>query len=495
VINIYSNEEIKFFLNKFLKHGLVVSPWLAGVHSEGRFDTAIYHLLDSAAIDISAKLWTDDVKIKVYDALPIPERIAHTAVYEVSASTAVSLAYDLTGTNEVNENIAYLTVEKINEYIENYGFGSLVAIYGNIASYENHHAVAYYGRIAERDFVMGSLHRPWVDYALSDELLFGLYLGNYRLVVIDEIRYVELTPTGYETMRNTEHLLAQSGYLAKKMIQLQISNFNFLDKYDENAMAICPNVNLLRTSFINWAHIAPGMRVLELGCADGVLAFDGGLAERIGKKGLLVGIDSSPAMIARAEDKLSLQPMNWVRFYRTRAEDMPFLDQSFDAVIGIDVWKHLQFPDALQEIFRVLKPGGFFASFHPTGSAFSNIRFFREWFEPLLQQAHARNQEDMLDYLPAFEQAHRQLEQIGFAEIVSDRRELANHFVSADLVIDHLILGVGWFQEELSLLPWKAREEMIAELRVRGASVCKRYSDSERLINVNIQFIRGYKRM
>ena len=495
MINIYSNEEITFFLNEFLKYGLVVSPWLAGVRNDSRFDTSIYHLLDSAAIDISAKLWTDDVKIKVYDALPIPERIARTAVYEVSASTAVSLAHDLTGTNDVNEDLAYLALSKMNEYIENYGFGSLVIIYGYVTSYENHHAVAYYGRITEHDFVMGSLHRPWVDYSLSDELLFGLYLGNYQLVVIDEVRYVELTPTGYETMRNTEYLLAQSGYLAKRVIQLQISNFSFVDKYDENTRAIWPNANLLRTSFINWAHISPGMRVLELGCADGVLAFDGGLAERIGKKGLLVGIDPSPAMIARAEYKLSLQPMHWVRFYRTRAEDMPFLDQSFDAVIGIDVWHYLQFPNALQEVFRVLKPGGFFASFHPTGSSFSHISFFREWFEPLLKHVHARNLGDMLDYLPVFEQTQNQLEQIGFVEIASDRREMVNHFVSADLVIDHLILGVGWFQEELSLLPWKAREEMIAELRVRGASVCERYSDSERLLNVEVQFIRGYKRV
>ena len=117
VINIYSSEEIKFFLNEFLKHDLVVSPWLAGLRNEGRFDTAIYQLLDSTAIDISATLWTDDVKIKVYDALPIPERIARTAVYEISASTAVFLAHDLTGTNEVNENLAYLAVENINEYI------------------------------------------------------------------------------------------------------------------------------------------------------------------------------------------------------------------------------------------------------------------------------------------------------------------------------------------------------------------------------------------
>ncbi len=488
---IYTNEEILTFLEAFLSYGLVVSPWLAGVREEARFDVSIYHLLDAAAIDISSKQWTDDVKVEVYGSLPIPDRLARTAVYEVGASTAVSMAHDLTGTNDVSEKTALLALTQMNEYIENFGFGSLIIVYGFITSYENHQAVAYYGRIPERDFVSGSLHRPWVDYSLGDELLFSIYLGNYKVIVIDQVRYVELTDHGYETLKNYEHILKQAGYLDKKVKQLQISNFNVLDKYDEYSQQIWPNSILLRNSFLNWAHISPGMRVLELGCADGIFAFEGGLAERIGKKGLLVGIDPSAAMIARAERKLLSHPMDWVHFYKARTEDLPFLEESFDAVIGIGVWHFLQFPKALQEVYRVLKPGGMFASFHPTHSSFAHIPFFREWFEPLLLQANMRNQEKPLDYLPVYEQAQQEMVQNGFVNISSDRREMINHFVSSDMVIDHLILGVGWFQEELSLLPWKAREEMINELRQRGTIVCEQYPDSERILHAQIQFIKG----
>lgn len=474
-----------------MSYGLVVSPWLAGVKGDTRFDVSIYHLLDSAAMDISSKMWTDDVKVEVYGARPIPDRLARTAVYEVSASTAVSMAHDLTGSNDVNEELARLALAQLNEYVDRYGFGSLVIVYGYITSYENHHAVAYYGKLPERDFVRGSLHRPWVDYSLSDELLFSIYLGNYKVTVIDQVRYVELTPHGYETLKDYERILEQSGYFEKKVKQLQISNFNVLDKYDEYSEQFWPNAAFLRNSFLNWVHISPGMRVLELGCADGIFAFEGGLAERIGKNGLLVGIDSSAAMIARANHRLSMQSMDWVHFYKTRAEDLPFLEDSFDAVIGIGVWHFLQFPEALQEVYRVLKPGGIFASFHPTNSSFVHVPFFKEWFEPLLRQANMRNQEKPLDYLPVYEQAQFELEQNGFVNIAMDRREMINYFVSSDLVIDHLILGVGYFQEELSLLPWKAREDMIDELRRRGVTICEKYPDSERILHAQIQFIKG----
>ena len=56
VMAIYTNEEIISFLEAFLSYGLVVSPWLAGVREETRFDVSIYRILDTAAIDISSKL-------------------------------------------------------------------------------------------------------------------------------------------------------------------------------------------------------------------------------------------------------------------------------------------------------------------------------------------------------------------------------------------------------------------------------------------------------
>ena len=134
VMIIYTNEEILTFLEAFLSYGLVVSPWLAGVREEARFDVSIYHLLDAAAIDISSKQWTDDVKVEVYGSLPIPDRLARTAVYEVGASTAVSMAHDLTGTNDVSEKIALLALTQMNEYIENFGFGGLIIVYGFITN-------------------------------------------------------------------------------------------------------------------------------------------------------------------------------------------------------------------------------------------------------------------------------------------------------------------------------------------------------------------------
>ncbi len=486
----YTDEEIVLCIDAFLRHGLAISPWLAGMRDDQRFDADVDCLLESAIMDFSAKYWTEEEKIKAFGTLPIPERIARTAVYEIATSTAYSLAFELAESIQVDENIVRLALDQMVKYVESYSFSYLVIAYSYVTSYENHQALFYYERIPENVFVKGCWHRPWVKYTLSDELIFGMHLGYYQLAIEDGTRYVELTPQGHEFLKNTKRMLENSGFLAHRIKQLQISHFNSHENYDDDANRIWPNVNLLRVSFINWARVSPGLRVLELGCADGVLAFDGGLAERIGKRGLLIGIDPSSAMIARAERRLHTQPFEWVHFHKARAEEMPFLDASFDLVVGIGVWHFLQVEEALREIFRVLKPGGTFASFHPTVTSFAEAPFFKEWFSPLLQLANARQEADPLNYLPVYEQVLQALEHAGFTSIQADRRLLENRFVEANLVIDHLILGVGWFQEELSLLPWRAREEMIERLRKRGVAVCAKYPESERIVNAQIQFVK-----
>jgi len=70
-----------------------------------------------------------------------------------------------------------------------------------------------------------------------------------------------------------------------------------------------------------------------------------------------VGIDVSPEMLSIARDRLGGAPHCQVRLgdvYR-----LPFLEQSFDAVLFHQVLHYLDDPaSALREALRVLKPGG-----------------------------------------------------------------------------------------------------------------------------------------
>jgi demethylmenaquinone methyltransferase/2-methoxy-6-polyprenyl-1,4-benzoquinol methylase/phosphoethanolamine N-methyltransferase len=109
---------------------------------------------------------------------------------------------------------------------------------------------------------------------------------------------------------------------------------------------------------IEAAAIAPGERVLDVGCGTGTLSL---LAKQAaGDSGSVVGIDGSPEMIAVAREKAAKANAQ-VEFKVALIEQIPFGDQEFDVVLSSFMLHHL--PDDVKlagfaEIRRVLKPDG-----------------------------------------------------------------------------------------------------------------------------------------
>ena len=100
------------------------------------------------------------------------------------------------------------------------------------------------------------------------------------------------------------------------------------------------------------AHIRPGQRVLDVACGTGVLARE--IVSRVGPSGHVVGIDAGPGMIAVAR-KLSAA----IEWREGVAEELPFPDQSFDAVVSqFGLMFFTSREQALREMLRVLVPGG-----------------------------------------------------------------------------------------------------------------------------------------
>lgn len=97
-------------------------------------------------------------------------------------------------------------------------------------------------------------------------------------------------------------------------------------------------------------RLVPGQVVLDLGCGPG----DGAaLISELGAVG--IGLDYSRGMIESAR----LEPRLAGRLLRGDAGRLPFRDGAFDKVICTNSFHH--YPDhflALQEMRRVLKPGG-----------------------------------------------------------------------------------------------------------------------------------------
>ncbi len=94
---------------------------------------------------------------------------------------------------------------------------------------------------------------------------------------------------------------------------------------------------------------------LEIGCGNGAISRD--LARRYGAR--VVGIDLDTEQVKLAQEGMNDAPR--AGFLVADAKRLPFEDSRFDVVLSFQVMHHI--PDwlnALAEMKRVLKPGGYF---------------------------------------------------------------------------------------------------------------------------------------
>jgi ubiquinone/menaquinone biosynthesis C-methylase UbiE len=103
------------------------------------------------------------------------------------------------------------------------------------------------------------------------------------------------------------------------------------------------------------ASLRPGERVLDAACGTGVVTKLA--AERVAPGGTVVGLDPNPAMlgVARATTPADLS-IDW---HQAAAEELPFPDESFDAVLcGMGLQFFSDREAGLREFHRVLVRGG-----------------------------------------------------------------------------------------------------------------------------------------
>jgi len=99
----------------------------------------------------------------------------------------------------------------------------------------------------------------------------------------------------------------------------------------------------------------PGEQVVDIGCGPGLLAIE--LAKTVGTDGCVIGVDSSAPMIGLAEARCS--QLSNVEFLECDATDLAVGDASADFVTCMQVLLYVaDVEKALDEMFRVLKPGG-----------------------------------------------------------------------------------------------------------------------------------------
>jgi ubiquinone/menaquinone biosynthesis C-methylase UbiE len=162
-----------------------------------------------------------------------------------------------------------------------------------------------------------------------------------------------------------------------------------------------------RESMLDHAKVAPGDRVLDVGCGTGTLAL--AAQRRVGPNGNVHGVDPSDQMIARARSKAARKGLA-VTLDVASAQKLPFPDASFDVVLSSLMLHHLPEPArraAVSEMRRVLTPVG----------RLLIVELIRK--PSLLSSLVPARFTHQHDHSPAFEEAKALIKDVGFREIGS----------------------------------------------------------------------------
>jgi SAM-dependent methyltransferase len=190
------------------------------------------------------------------------------------------------------------------------------------------------------------------------------------------------------------------------------------------------------------AQLTSDSRALEVGCGPGHIT-----AMMAETGATVTGVDLVPAMIALAR---TLHPE--IAFVEANAEQLPFADDTFDAVLINFAIHHFARPDAVfTEIRRVLAPGGRFVFAGP-------IEQFG--FGAFIAGLTAHHTMEVLAHGPLYLEATREdyenlVKEAGFASY-----EVAVHQLTLRVPSLEPVLQTGWAMCQLAELPQETQNKI-----------------------------------
>lgn len=165
------------------------------------------------------------------------------------------------------------------------------------------------------------------------------------------------------------------------------------------------------------AHVQPGETVLDCACGTGDLtqAF-----AKFSKAAHIVGSDYTPNMLEVARHKrehLHNQLQDRIEYQQADAQQLPFEDQSFDVVsIAFGIRNVQDSAKAMNEFFRVLKPGGRLMILEFGQPGFPPMRWFNTFYcgtiMPRTATWIARDRSGAYKYLPRSVQSFKTREEM-----------------------------------------------------------------------------------
>jgi ubiquinone/menaquinone biosynthesis C-methylase UbiE len=181
---------------------------------------------------------------------------------------------------------------------------------------------------------------------------------------------------------------------------------------------------LVAAPFLDWLALPPGLAWLDDGCGNG--AFTEVLVARQGPLSV-VGVDASPAQLAFARQRPGVPG---AQFLEGDAQVLPLQDASVDAAVMALVLFFLPDPvRGLQEMLRVVRPGGTIAAYHwdMAGGGFP--------LQPVLDAVRAEGhaaQQPPSAWTSALDASDQLWRQVGLVEVETRQFEVRRAFDSFD---------------------------------------------------------------
>lgn len=271
--------------------------------------------------------------------------------------------------------------------------------------------------------IVNELATPYEVTPLSNEAISSWG----RIVFTEPRRAVGVDPTsrGHPTERRTA------------------AGHNFGLDFDEHLQTMYARSIQQARDLVDYLDPKAGEVAIEVGAGAGRIAFDGGLAERLGPGGQLLLTDISGVRLDTCIERAREIRAKWVRVLRAPAERIPVVDDSADLVLAVSVLHFTDQDRAIAELARIAKPGGRIVI--STGLDFV---WTPPWWAALspVRAALARHRMEYRPYLPTGDEL---LGRLGQAGLQVDRYRT---FPEETLDFPNVDLAIG-FWRQIGLVP------------------------------------------
>jgi len=139
----------------------------------------------------------------------------------------------------------------------------------------------------------------------------------------------------------------------------------------------------MRNEIVSQIKIGAGLRVLDVGCGTGYTTSGVLNREDVCE---VVGLDMNPVQLNRAVKNLHSKK-NKLAISRGDAENLPFADKVFDAVISVGAIEYFPHPErALKEFARVTIPNGSVIVCGPESAWFKKFALNKVFYTPAVKE-------------------------------------------------------------------------------------------------------------